>query len=679
MRGAAMVGGVMLLMAGAAGAQDGVTTGETQAEAVQAAGMPAGTAAGQAPAMPQDGITGQSGGMRWSPLDQITPENVSGLEIAWTYRTGEPARRGEAFANSSFQDAPRVVAGSLIVCTPFNRIVALDPATGVERWAFDPEVDTTRPAPMDYKCRGVGVWQDSAAQDPQGLCATRLFVGTIDARLIALDARTGQVCGDFGEAGTVTLAPGKELAFNGEYRIISPPTVVGDVVAVGSAIMDNVRRDAPSGAVRAFNVRTGAPAWVFDPIPRDASDPAAATWLNGVDADVGHANVWSTMTGDTANDLLFLPTSSPAPDFWGGERPGDNRYGNSIVALRGSTGEVVWSFQFVHHDIWDYDTPSPPTLYTAMKDGSPVEAVAQTTKQGWVFLFERTTGKPLFDIEERPVPQDAVAGEWLSPTQPAPVAPPALGPQSMTPADAWGFTFADRWACENKIAALRHGPIYTPPSLEGTILMPGDAGGANWGGPAIDQQRRILVVNTNRVARIVKLIAREDEKTARVPDEGTAITPLVIGVEPQAGAEYAASREWLVSPIGAPCNAPPWGALSAIDLDKGEILWDVTLGSIEKMLPIEVNVELGTPNTGGPVVTGSGLVFIGATMDDKFRAFDLKDGTKLWETKLPAGGQSTPLTYEVDGRQYVVLAAGGHSWFGGTLGDHVIAWALPKR
>lgn len=617
---------------------------------------------------------GDAGGTRYSAADQITPANVEDLEVAWTYSTGEVDRRGpDMITNSSTQGTPILVDGHLLFCTPFNRIVSLDPATGREQWMYDVEVDGSYELPFQYTCRGVTAWTDAAA--PAGSpCARRVFMGTNDSRLVAVDLETGRQCRGFGRNGQVRVPVARPLDFPGELKLISAPVVVGDVVAVGSAIMDNLRTDAPPGTVHAFDARTGEPRWAFDPIPRDPEDPARATWLEDSAERTGAANVWSTMVVDVERSLIFLPVSSASPDFWGGERPGDNRYSSSLVALDAATGEVRWHFQHVHHDIWDYDTSSPPMLIDLHRGSEVIPAVVQNTKQGFSFVLRRDDGTPVFGVEERPVPQGGLDGEWLSPTQPFPVAPPPLVPTRVTPDDAWGFTFWDKRACRQKMESLRSEGIYTPPSTApGTLLTPGTAGGMNWGGPAYDPQRRLMITNVTNVPQVAILVPREQIPNVR----GISLEAGNDAAEMR-GTPYGARREWLLSPWGAPCVKPPWGELVAVDMTNGTIAWRVPLGSIEKFLPIPIPWHLGTPNIGGPIVTAGGLVFIGATMDLYLRAFDVTTGETLWKHEMPAGTQTTPMTYIAAGRQFVVMMTGHHLWFGTPPGDQIVAFALPQ-
>ena len=584
---------------------------------------------------------GDAGGTRYAPLDQIHRANVDSLEVAWTYRTGELGQGSPVQHKLTFEATPILFEGTLYLSTAFGKVIALDPATGAERWTHDPKVSRL----MLYAgltSRGVSAWRDPEAEAGQP-CAGRIFTGTIDARLVALDAATGKRCEDFGDGGQVDLAEGLRVIRGVGYQVTSPPAIVKGLVVVGSSVGDNWHADAGSGVVRAFDARTGVLRWRWDPIPREP----------GL---VGAANAWSMISADPERDLVFVPTTSPSPDFYGGLRPGDNRYANSVVALRASTGEVVWHFQTVHHDLWDYDLAAQPALVTVMRDGQEIPAVAQATKMGWLFLLHRETGEPLFRVEERPVPQSVVAGEQSWPTQPFPTRPRALVPQGpLTPDDAWGRTDADREACRALFAQYRSEGIFTPPSLEGTIMVPGNGAGTNWGSVAFDPERGLLVLNTSQFATLVQLIPRDDVAEVRRESSDYEFAD-------QWGTPYAMRRKTLLSPGGQPCSPPPWGTLAAIDLATGEVPWEVPLDA----------------NGGWPIVTAGGLVFIGATFDNQFRSFDVETGEELWSTTLPRSGIATPMTYQLlGGKQYVVIAAGGHGLMGLPTGDYVIAFALP--
>jgi len=622
---------------------------------------------------------GDAGGLRYAALDEIAPANVARLEVAWTYRHGDVVEAGSPLGVSSFQATPILVDGVLYFPTPLNRVIALDPATGAEHWAFDPGLDRTGHY-FSLVSRGVAAWKDTAreAREP---CARRIFAATRDAYLVALDAKTGRLCADFGAAGRVDLNPGPgPQLYRGEYGVTSAPEVVGDRVVVGSFVADNIRADAPSGVVRAFDARSGALAWAWDLAPPGydyAARPKSAAGYA-----LGTPNVWAPMSSDPARDLLFVPTGNPAPDLYrGGDRLDMDYYGSSIVALRASTGAVVWRFQTVHHDLWDYDVAAQPTLVDLVRDGEAVPALVQGTKMGLLFVLNRETGTPIFGVEERPVPQGGAPGEVLSPTQPYPVKPPPLLPLVLEPADAWGFTPFDRGDCREKLEATHGDGIYTPIGLDWTLLHPFPIGGVNWGGLAVDPERQLLVVNTNVAAGRQRLVPRA-EFDAQHPD------PLAdnAGV-PQLGTPYAAQREMLASGLGAPCNEPPWGQLTAVDLATGELRWQRPFGSTWDV-GVPLDFEIGLPSFGAPLVTQSGLVFIGAALGEGFRAFDLETGEELWRTRLPAGGQATPMSYvvhdtELGPRQFVVIAAGGHWGFhtdaGRKLGDTLVAFALPRE
>ena len=613
-------------------------------------------------------------GTRFSSLDQINRDNVKDLEVAWIYRTGELTRYSpEQIKRQSFENTPVLLDGALIVCTPTGRVAAVDPATGAERWVYDPN---HYPLPEDLhypKCRGVSHWLDPEAAEGT-LCQTRIIYGTWEFKVYAIDLKTGRPCPDFGHNGMVEFKPDKPLVPQEFIYFPSPPAVVDDVVIFGTMIFDNLRADAPSGKVRAIDARSGGLRWEFDPIPRDPGDPAMTTWLENSARVTGHGNVWSIMSVDEQRGLVFLPTTSPSTDFYGGLRPGENRYANSIVALRGKTGEMVWHYQITHHDVWDYDLPAQPILVDVPRDGQMIPALVQLTKQGLVFVFNRETGEPLFPIDEAPVPQGGVDGEWLAPTQPMPRLPPPLVAQGLDPKDAWGFTFIDRYFCRKQIEALRHDGMYTPPSLQGTVLMPPFAGGANWGGGAYDPLHHLLIVSTIHMAAVAKLVPRAGKESEVPPPVDVDVSKIIRF--PQMGTPYSVENWFIMSPLGAPCTEPPWGRLTAVDLVDGTIKWQVALGSLEELLPVPIPLEMGTPHSGGAIVTAGGVIFIAATVDNNFRAYDIETGEVLWKTKLPAGGQATPMTYSVNGRQYVVIAAGGHAIYQTTPGDYVIAYAI---
>lgn len=632
-------------------------------------------------------VGGDPGGSRWSPLEQIDRKNVWRLEKAWTWRHGEfqkfPDRRPFAGFHATPILVPDAAGGNLVVCTPSNRLVALDPATGTERWSFDPRIQVTK-APKRLKCLGVTYWHDTAAK-PDAQCAHRIFAGTNDRRLLAVDARTGAPCTAFGANGQVDVNPlfaATKPAPDDPWGVqfSAPPVVVNGVLVIGHINnMKNQYASAPSGALRAFDARTGEFRWSFDPVPRSPDNPAAAGWTGEAMATTGGTNAWSLLSVDERRDLVFVPTSSASPNWFGGTRPGDNRHANSVVALRGRTGEVVWSFQTVHHDVWDWDTPAQPLLVDVPHNGRNVPAVVVLTKQALVFLLDRETGKPLFPVEERPVPTDGVAGDVLSKTQPFPVRPPPLMPTTLSPDDAWGLTFWDEARCRDLIASARHGDIFTPPSEKGWIMYPGSAGGMNWGSGAVDPGRHLLVTNVSRIGLYLKLVPREQVPAAESfdPTRGAPMGPPGI-IE---GTPWAIEQRILLGPTMMPCTAPPWASLVAVDLAAGEIRWSVPLGTIDKLAPVPLPpLKWGAPLAGGPITTGGGLVFVGSTGDARLRAFDVETGSELWSTPLPASAHANPMTYERDGRQYVVVAAGGHMFINAkAIDDYLVAYALPRK
>ena len=583
---------------------------------------------------------GDAGGMKYSALNQINRDNVSRLAPVWTWHSRDMhrgAKAGLRGKQSAFETTPLHIDGTLYATTAFGRVVALDPLTGQERWAFDPHVDP-KVGYGDFANRGVAAWR--SGKD------LRLFIATIDARLIALDA-TGKPATQFGKSGQVDLRNGLRLQprTKSEYEETSPPVIIGDLVVVGSAIADNQRTDMASGEVRAYNVRTGKVAWTFDPL--------AGT-------KTGAGNAWSIMSVDEARGLVFIPTGSPSPDYYGGMRKGNNSYANSVVALDAKTGSVRWSFQTVHHDLWDYDVASQPALVTVKGRA----AVAVGSKTGNLFLLDRETGSPLFGVEERAAPRSDVPGEESSPTQPYPKLPAHLGP---TRFEAWGPNEEERKWCADSVSKLRDEGMFTPPSLRGSLVFPGNVGGMAWGGVAFDPSGGTLFVPYNRLAAVVRLVPQAELAAADKarPDWETS---------PQKGTPYGMQRTFLLSPKGSPCTAPPWGMMAAIDANTGALKWEVPVGSI----PFAGDhPELGSIALGGPIATAGKLVFLGATLDPYLKAYDSETGKELWRGALPTSARATPMTFlGPDGKQYVVIAAGGHDVPGNVQGDELVVFGL---
>ena len=603
-----------------------------------------------------------AGGSRYSKLSQINKSNVTSLRIAWEYHTGDVSDGSANRRRSAFETTPIVANGTMYFTTPFNRVVALDPETGREKWSFDPKIDLQAPYSEGLINRGVALWSDLGPT--VNACRLRIFLATIDARLFSLDATTGQPCADFGTEGQIDLTQGiANISRLGEYEETSAPAVAGDLVIVGSSIADNDRVNSPSGIVRAFDARTGKIRWSWNPIPEEL-------------APTGAGNAWSAISVDIEHGVVVVPTTSPSPDYHGMKRPGDNKWADSVVALSAKTGELIWGFQLVHHDLWDYDTAPQPVLATLRRDGAAIPVVIQGSKTGNLFVLNRETGQPVFGMEERPAPKSDAYGEEASPTQPFPLAPPPLVPQRVSPDDAWGLTPQDRDTCRSRMENLRSEGIFTPPTVQGTIALPGNLGGMNWSSGAFDPVHQMFVTNVNNLPMEVHLIPRERyEAVEKAAQQGQYRAE----VSPQHGTPYGMSRQVLASPNGAPCIPPPWGSLVAVDLSNGSIRWNVPLGTTADLFPDAATVIRGTPNLGGPIITGGGLVFIASAMDNYLRAFDIETGAELWKGRLPAGGQAMPMTYQLqrNGKQFVVIAAGGHGKLGTKLGDSLVAFALP--
>lgn len=611
------------------------------------------------------------GGQRFSPIAIINRENVRTLQIAWTFRTGD-AYQPRFRRPTAFEATPLYVGGVLYLATPLGRAIALDPTTGREIWSYDGKVPKDA-GYGDYATRGVSYWKPASGKP-------RIFLPTIDARLIALDAATGTPVAEFGDNGVVNLRTGLRIASRdfSDYEETSPPAIVGETIVIGSGIADNRSVSQPSGEVRGFDARSGKLKWNWDPIPQDPKSFGADTWKNGGAERTGAANAWSIIASDPAHDLVFIPTGSASPDFYGGERLGNNLFANSIVALRASTGERVWHFQTVHHDLWDYDVASPPVLFDVHRNGRTIAAVGAGSKNGNFFILNRETGEPIFGVEERPVPKTDVPGEVSSPTQPFPIAPRALAPQSLSADQVFGYNEADRKWCREEIGKMRSEGVFTPPSVRGSVLVPGNIGGMAWGGAAYDAAHHLLIIPTNNLVTELRLIPRANFDSERK----SAGRDLNGDWEfaPQQGTPFGMMRRFMRAPGGSPCNPPPWGTLNAVDADSAEIKWTVPLGQFPPIGKAPAGpANYGSIVLGGPIVTAGGLVFMAGTLDPAIRAFDVTTGKELWKGALPTSARCTPMTFRgPNGKQYVVVSAGGHGIDGGPpLGDYVVAFTLP--
>ena len=624
---------------------------------------------------------GTNAGTRFSAAAQITPANVGTLREAWRFRTGDLPEDGARLFFSA-QNTPLKVGDTLYVCSPRNRVFALDPATGREKWRFVPTIaPRTLESAFSIACRTVGY---HAAADENGVrgCARRVFVAIADGRLVALDAQTGRPCAGFGRDGTVDLTAGMGLREPGHASSNSGPVVIGDMVIVGQQVSDNQRRDAPSGVVRAYDATTGALRWAWDAKRRDARAPlpAGQAWPKGT------PNVWNVISGDDNLGLVLLATGNAGNDHWGGNRdPEDDRFSSAVVAVELSTGATRWVFRTVERDRFDYDLGAQPVLTTLAIGDASRPVVIQATKTGSLFVLDARTGRPVTPVAYRPAPAGGVSGERLSPVQPQSIAFPNLSgrpgrdPERIDARHSWGLTPLDAALCRIQFHRMRYEGIYTPPTDKklGALLFPGTVGGMNWGGIALDPARGVAISNHSRLPNRVQLIAREDVADPAIGDGGRRPDQ---AVAPQKGAPYGVDRPMWLSPLGVPCIAPPWGYIAATDLRSGRLIWSQPLGTGRDTGPLGVpsllRVVIGTPNLGGAVTTASGLTFIAAAQDNYLRAFETTSGRLLWSARLPAGGQSSAMTYMHRGRQYVAIGATGHARFETKVGDTLMVYAL---
>ncbi|MER9405742.1 glucose/quinate/shikimate family membrane-bound PQQ-dependent dehydrogenase [Mesorhizobium caraganae] len=604
-------------------------------------------------------------GQRYSPLDQITPDNVAKLQPAWTYQTGD-VKGPDDVGETTYQVTPLKVGDALYICTPHNFAIAIDAATGKEKWRYDPKIKLDRNR-QHQTCRGVSYYADAkiAAGQP---CATRVYLPTSDARLIALDAANGQVCPSFAEAGTLNLLTNMPYPKSGYYYSTSAPLIAGGKIIVGGAVNDNYSTEEPSGVIRAFDVDTGALVWNWDSGNPDQTTPLAA----GQTYTHNSPNMWSTPSADEKLGLLYVPLGNQTPDQLGAGRSANvEKFSSSITALDLATGQLRWVRQTVHHDLWDMDVPAQPTLVDITTAAGLVPALVGPTKQGDLYVLDRRSGEPIIPVKEVPAPGGAVEGDHTSPAQP--VSDLSFSPKPLTGADMWGITMFDQLACRIEFQGLRYEGRYTPPSVQGSLIYPGNFGTFNWGGVAVDPVRQVMFGMPTYLAFKSQLIPRDQVPP---PDEGRGSEQ---GLNRNEGAPYAVVMGPFLSPLGVPCQAPPWGYVAGADLRTGKIAYKHRNGTVYDMTPLPLPLKVGVPGIGGPMITAGGVAFLGAAVDDYLRAYDVTSGKQLWQARLPAGGQSTPMTYTVaDGRQFVVIVAGGHGSVGTKPGDYVMAYTLPK-
>lgn len=685
-------------------------------------------------------------GQRYSPLDQITPENVDQLEVAWHYHTGDISQPGDP-VETTFQVTPLKIGELLYLCTPHQNVIALDATTGEEVWRYDPQILGDL-ALQHLTCRGLSYQppglpgEAQAAAEPEGqaaqaagtdgaggrtptatasdlaasrapaapqnddepsgvdaesgaapeggaenlpvaasaaaltadACEGKLFMPTADGRLIALDLATGAVCTEFGRgAGQIDLWRNMPKINPGSYYSTSPVVVTQNLVIVGGTVLDNVSTDEASGVIRAFDVDTGDIVWAFD----SGNPELTAPLPPGQTYTPNSPNSWSISAVDEDLGLVYVPLGNQPPDQWGADRSEEvERFSSSVIALNLEDGSLAWVYQTVHHDLWDYDVPSQPSLINLTIDGSEVPALVQPTKQGELYVLNRATGEPVLPVTETPAPQGAVPPDFTAPTQP--VSALSFDPAPLKGSDMWGATLLDQMTCRIAFHQYRYDGRYTPPTLEGSLVYPGNFGVFNWGGIAVDPVRQVAFTTPAYLAFVSRLLPRSnDEELVANEEQPEGALP---ALNENFGAPYAVELKPFTSFLGLPCQAPPWGYVAGADLTTGEIAWMHKNGTVRDLSPVPLHFRMGVPDLGGPVMTAGGVAFISGTLDYYVRGYDVATGEQLWESRLPAGGQSTPMSYQGrDGRQYILVAAGGHGSLGTKRGDSVIAYALPQE
>ncbi|MBY6005117.1 PQQ-binding-like beta-propeller repeat protein [Salipiger bermudensis] len=603
---------------------------------------------------------GQVSGAKYSPLEQITPENVGELELAWRLETGDVSDGSGDLPATVWSATPIYANDLLYIGTPFYRVLAVDPATGEEVWTFDSQSTLEALTQPALKNRGVAYWE--AAEPVEGeACQRIVYLGTMDAQLFALDADDGALCEGFAEGGVLDVNQWNTVNDRWPLSLLQPPTIVGDHVIIGWAGNDWDWAEAPPGSVFSVNAQSGELEWTFDTIPEEIRERT------------GTANVWTAMSADEERGIVYLPVASPSPNYWGGNRTEDIPYATSTTALDIETGEVIWSRQWVHHDIWDYDINSAPTLMDITVDGEEIPALMQATKMGFLFVVNRETGEDVWPIEERAVPAGTIEGERYPPTQPFPTVPAPLLDQSKLP-DVWPIAdLASFGECSALWDEMQYEGMYQPPTTEGAGAgaYPNSAGVVQWGGVGFDPERQLAVVNLSHVVQYIQLYEREE-----YDEINGAAGPGESGFHPQTGAPYGMSLKTALNRWGMPCWKPPFGELAAIDMSTGEIVWRKPFGSSQRY-GFYMPEMWGSPTIGGPAVTASGLIFIGATMDAKVRAYDLQTGEELWEDLTEAPAVANPAIYEHEGAQYVAFVSGGNSILKPSVGDMVSVYRLP--
>lgn len=638
-----------------------------------------------------DHYSSDGSGNRFAALDQINRDNVDSLEVAWTFHTGDTplSPTGAGFED---QQTPLQVGDSVYLCTPSNTVISVDADTGEEKWRHEFPTDTK----TWVRCRGLAYFDaDKPVQQPTlgdaspvpqpslaadaTACRRRIFMNTIDAVLVALDAETGELCQSFGDNGRVDLKAGLGDAKSPLYSLTSPPTVAGTTVAVGGRVADNVALDMPGGVMRGFDVITGEMRWAFDPgNPQDREAPAP-----GDNYVRSTPNVWAPMTYDPASNILFMPVGGAAIDLWGPERtPEDEEYGATMLALDATTGEEKWHYQTVHHDLWDYDVPMQPTLIDFPEtDGSTTPALTFGSKVGQIFVLDRLTGEPLTDVVEKRVEPATIPNEKYSPTQPVSVGMPQIGAEHLTEADMWGATPFDQLMCRYIFKGYRYDGLFTAPDTDYSLSYPGSLGGMNWGGFSYDPTSQTLYVNDMRLGLWVHM--EPQDKDAAASQGGEAVNA-AMGAVPLKGTPYSVVKDRFLSPLGIPCQEPPFGSLTAIDMKTQKVNWEVPLGTIQDTVmfgtKLRMPMPVGMPTIGGSLTTQGGLTFFAATQDYWLRAFDSATGKEVWKARLPVGSQGTPISYvsPETGKQYILISAGGARQ-SADRGDYVIAYALPDN